>query len=145
MVALIISILSLIIAFISFYLSYKKYQKEVMNQAIISNENHMISIESRIGEYPELLRFHGVENPQELLRELGITATEFAYLLNSFTAGSVYYHTSNENERERILQPNSYRWIMCKSQAVKKAWPALKLLLAQGEYRDKLERIINEE
>lgn len=144
MLSLIISILSLIIALVTFFLSYRKYRKGVKNQALISNENHIIEIESRIGDNPELLRFHGIENPSQYLQELGVTSKEYAYLLNSFTAGSLYYNIASKKEREKIIMPHSYRWIMCKSPGVKKAWPALKVLLAHGEFRDKLEDLINE-
>lgn len=145
MLSLLFSIFSLIIAVVSFCLSYYKYKRGIYNQALLSNENHIIEIESRTAQYPEFLRFHGIENPKEFLAQHGITPPEFAYLLNSFTAGSLFYNTANKNKRDIILRPNSYRWIMCKSPSVKKAWPAIKILLAPGEYRDKLETIIYEE
>ncbi len=145
MLSLVFSILSLIVAIVSFSLNFRKYKREMQNQALFSNENHMMEIESRTANYPELLRFHGIENPKEFLSEHGLNPVEFAYLVNSFTAGSLFYNTANIKKKDVILKPNSYRWIMCKSPSVKKAWPAIKVLLAPGEYRDKLERIIYEE
>lgn len=144
MLSLLLSIFSLVIAIISFILNYSKYKKEIYNQALFSNENHMMDIESRTAKYPELLRFHGIDNPTDFLAQHDLTPPEFAYLVNSFTAGSLFYNTANKNKRDIILRPGSYRWIMCKSPSVKKAWPAIKILLAQGEYRNKLEEIINE-
>ena len=141
---LILSIVSIIIACISFLLNFFDFKRESFNQAYFSNENHIIEIESRIGAKPDLLRFHGVENPQEFLKSHGIDSDEFAYLVNSFTAGSIFYNTANPAEKEKLLQPGSYRWKMCKSPATKKAWPAVKLLLAKGEFRDKIESLINE-
>lgn len=143
-VTLIFSFVSLIISVISVSLSYKFSRIDAQNKAFVSNENHIIEIESRIGIYPELLRFHGIDNPKEFLDQHGITANEFAYLVNSFTAGSLYYNMANNEKKDSILKPNSYRWIMCKSPSVKKAWPAIKILLASSEYRDKLEKIIYE-
>ena len=104
----------------------------------------MMEIESRIGQYPNLLRFHGIGNPKEYLASLDIDSHEFAYLVNSFTAGALYYNTVRPSLKDKILAPGSYRWIMCKSPAVKKAWPAIKVLLAVGEYRDRLDSLINE-
>ena len=144
MLSLIFSIFSLVVAVGSFGLNYSKYKREMQNQALFSNENHIIEIESRTAMHPEFLRFHGIENPDAFLEEHGITPQEFAYLLNSFTAGSLFYNTANKKKKDVILKPNSYRWIMCKSPSVRKAWPAIKILLAPGEYRDKLEKIIYE-
>lgn len=145
MLSLLFSIFSLVIAIISFVLNYSKYKREMYNQALFSNENHMMDIESRTAKYPESLRFHGIENPKEFLAQHDITPPEFAYLVNSFTAGSLFFNTANKKKRDVILRPNSYRWIMCKSPSVKKAWPAIKILLAPGEYRNRLEDIIYEE
>ncbi len=144
MFTLIIAVFSLAIAIISFVLSLKKYQRDGFAQSYLSNENHMIEIESRIGQHPRFLRFHGIENPEELLAGLDIDSEDFAYLVNSFTAGAIYYNTASQSLKGIILAPGSYRWRMCKSPAVKKAWPAIKVLLAAGEYRDRLESLINE-
>lgn len=117
----------------------------MQNQALFSNENHIMEIESRTANHPEFLRFHGIDNPEEFLAQHGLTSAEFAYLVNSFTAGSLFYNTANKSKKDKILKPNSYRWEMCKSPSVKKAWPAIRVLLASGEYRDKIEEIIYEE
>ena len=145
MVSLVIAIVSLVVATVTFFLNFNKFKKELYSQALLSNENHIMEIESRIGNCAQLLRFHGIEDPDSFLDDLGIDSYEFAYLLNSFTAGSLFYNTAGSAKKDRILVPGSYRWVMCKSPAVKKAWPGIKLQLAHGEYRDRLEAIINED
>lgn len=139
---LIISVGSLVIALFALRKDYAKFNRETFNQSIFSNENHIMEIESRLAMHPEFLRFHGIEDPDKFLEQHGLTSHEFAYLVNSFTAGSIYYNTASKDKRELILKPGSYRWTMCKSESMKKAWPAIKILLASGDYCDKLEEII---
>lgn len=143
MISLFFSVLSFLVAVVSFVLSFKKYRRDGFIQAVFANENHMMEIESRISVHPSFLRFHGIDNPDAYLKSVGIDSHEFAYLVNSFTAGSLFFNTAEEKTREKILRKGSYRWMMCKSPATKKAWPAIKILLAPGEYRDRLEAIIN--
>lgn len=144
MISLILSLFSLVVAITSFVLSVKKFKRDGFIQSYFANENHMMEIESRIGQYPNLLRFHGIDNPEKYLASIGINSCEFAYLVNSFTAGSLFFNTAEMALKEKILQRGSYRWTMCKTPAVKKAWPAIKILLAPGEYRDRLEVLVNE-
>lgn len=143
--SVVFSAVSLAVSILALRINRDNFKTRMQNHAFISNENHMIEIESRIGQNPELLRFHGIEDPDAFLKECDLTPAEFAYLLNSFTTGSIFYNTAIDEKKKTILKPNSYRWIMCKSEATKKAWPAVKMLLVENEYRDELERIIYSE
>lgn len=142
MISIIISIISAVIAVISFLFSFIKFRRDLKNQTLTSNEQLIMSIENRIAEHPDFLKFHGFSNPQATLEDIGLTSEELAYLINSFTACALYYNTATTQDKKHILRQGSYRWKMCKTPEVKKAWPVLKQFIAAGEFRDKIEKII---
>jgi hypothetical protein len=79
----------------------------------------------------------------EELQEVDLTPKEFAYLLNSFTLGSV---------RQAILYPDdrapfpvdNYRYRMCQSEATRKAWPLVKKLMSPSSFVERVDRTIRE-
>ena len=112
------------------------------SNAILSNNLNIISIESQIAKIPQLLRFHGIENPEEELKRYDVSAEELTYLLNSFTIAGAYYRTSPKATRS--LQKGSYRYNMCLSPATRRAWPLVRYMLNNDHYRERLDSIFRE-
>ncbi len=99
----------------------------------------IVELEARLGDLPSALRFHGV-SPSDL-EEAGITPQEFAYLVNSFTLGSVWH---------RIIAPgikttygiDHYRYRMCQAESVRKAWPLVKKLMNPSDFVERIDKTI---
>jgi len=105
----------------------------------LANLAHSIAVERQLAEVPEALRFHGID-PSDLAA-VGITPEEFAYLINSFTVGRIYYSGVYPNRR-KPFRPGTYRYKMCQSPDTRKAWPLLREMLAASNYRDAVDATI---
>jgi hypothetical protein len=91
---------------------------------------------NRIDEIPSVLRFHGVSN--EDLDAAGVTAKEFAYLVASFEAASVYYRFHEKSPKP--FKESSLRYKLLATPATRKAWPLLsRFFEADTSYRRKIE------
>ncbi|MDH6356352.1 hypothetical protein [Parabacteroides sp. PF5-9] len=135
-----LSIIACVLSIASLSWNIILYIKQSHSAAISTNTKLIVGIEGRLGQIPELLRFHGIDNPEEILKQHGITSEEFAYLVNSFTvAGTFYRTTPTPND---ILKEGSYRWVMCKSPSTQKAWPLVRIMLADSPYRKALDELI---
>jgi len=139
---LVVSIAAIILSLISFGWQIIVYIDKLRNNAIIASVPKMIDIEKRIGDEPNLLKFHGFEDPISELNKHGLTPQEFSYLVTSFTAGGVYYRTSSHPEE--LLKENSYRRNMCKSEPMRRAWPLVRRLLTDSNYSRALDEIFEQ-
>jgi hypothetical protein len=74
------------------------------------------------------LRFHGVST--EELDAAGVTATEFAYLIASFEAASVYYRFHERSPKP--FKKSSLRYKLLATPATRKAWAAHEPLFRRG-------------
>ncbi len=99
----------------------------------------IIGVEAKIAEVPTALKFHNLD-PDEL-GKIGLKSDEFAYLLTSFTAGGIYYKTFYPDDDTPFAE-GSYRYIMCTSEATRKAWPILKNFITDTNYKKKIEKTV---
>jgi hypothetical protein len=131
----VISFLSLVFSAVALW----QTRRSVRASTLIGHLSEIVQVESRLGELPSALRFHGLT--KENLNKAGIDGPEFAYLLNSFTLASV---------RQDILRPKirsvfpreSYRYQMCLSKDTRKAWPLIKKLMNPSPFVDRIDRTI---
>ncbi len=132
-IAIVISISSLLWTIFS-----SRAQRQLL--ALTSNNTNIVGIASQISELPNVLKFHGIENPEEELKKHDVTAEEFAYLVGIFILGGTYYRTApNVSE---IFAKGSYRHNMCLAPATRRAWPLLRRMITKSPYRDRLDEII---
>jgi len=88
--------------------SSKEYNRHATNRAAASKH------EALIGEHPQLLDLHGFSHQN--LAPLGLTQTEVAYLLSSFTAGDLFYQDGT------VKELTQYRKVLLQSTKVQNAW-----------------------
>lgn len=134
-VAVMVSITSLIWTAIS-------ARSQRQNTAVVTNHTNIIRVEAQIAKVPSLLRFHGIMDPEMELKQHGISAEEFVYLLNSFTVAGTFYRTA-PRAKTKLLAKGSYRYNMCRSPATRRAWPLLRSFINKGPYRDHLDEIFS--
>lgn len=111
-----------------------------MNAAELAALSHVANIEQTLGQVPSALKFHGIT--EEALKKADIRSEELAYLLASFTAGAIYHGTKAQKKME-TFEDDSYRYVMCKSEATRKAWPIIKQMMNPSDYRDKIDNTIS--
>ena len=124
------------------WIQYRNAQKrQETSETWLSHLSEIVVVEARLGELPEALRFHGLG--KEDLDAAGITSHEFAYLLNSFTLGGTWH---------RILHPklktpfgvDHYRYRMCKSEATRRAWPLVRMLMYRSPFVEQVDLTIKQ-
>lgn len=93
----------------------------------------------RISENINLLQFHINEDPEIWLKKYGLTKEEFAYLLASFSLSSSLYKTSPFGKE--LVQQGSYRDRMFKTKEIQDAWPAIKPLLGNKYFIEKMDNL----
>jgi hypothetical protein len=127
-------LIAILAAFISVTASIVAFQSARIQ--LLTQFSHLDrSIEST----PGILRFHGIQEHE--LSELGISAQEFAYLVSQFKFIS-YYERLNMSLFTGPYQPGSYRYRLCESNDVQRAWPLIKRLLSNGRYTSRLDKTI---
>lgn len=134
-----LSITAVILSLASFAFTIFANRHQRTQAAIAASNSGLVSVEARIAEQATLLRFHGFEDPEGELNDCGLSASEFAYLVNSFTLGSSYFRTSASPTTS--LTEGSYRQQMCAAIPTRRAWPLIKRMLSDTPYRDHLENI----
>jgi hypothetical protein len=81
-----------------------------------------------IGSDKSLLRFHGID-PDSLEANYGVTATELAFLLQSFNAGAVEHLIGfGRRGKDTAFAEGSYRYNMLASEPTRRALPLLQQL-----------------
>lgn len=138
------SVASIILLFISLFITVKAHTQSSKYEAIKQGSAILANAESRIGENPELLRFHGINIEEDELKAHGLSATDLAYLLNNFSAGGVFYRCLPSKEKNVVLSEGSYRYEMMKSEHTQRAWPLLRRLLTNSDYRKRLDELHQE-
>lgn len=128
----------------SMYLTIHMHRKIAENSAIQQASVLIFDAESRIGLDPQLLRFHNISDIDQKLHALGLSSQDFAYLLNSFSAGGVYYRCLHGVDKDSVLCKKSYRYRMMQSEPTRKAWPLLREMLTDSDYKSKLDEIYEE-
>ena len=136
---LILSGFAILISITSVVWSARSSRTQRQAAAVATNHTSIINIESMIAKVPQVLRFHGVEDPEQELKQHGMTSEEFAYLLGSFTLGGTYYRTAPEARAG--IRESSYRHNMCRAPATRRAWPLLRRLITKSPYRDRLDEV----
>lgn len=135
---LIIALLALFVSTITGVWTLR-LNRDQLQSARLANVTNIVNIERSLSEVPSALRFHGIS--QQALDDAGITAQEFAYLLASCSATSVYHNFSGENP-DQPFAPGSYRHAMCASPDFRKAWPLLKRMMNPGTFVARMDRTI---
>ena len=141
MAALLISVTSLLVSSLALWITYRIYRLSRADVNLLENIKTMLAIEERLQDAPSLLRFHGID--ETALTEIGITPKEFAYLLNSFTAGRLGYLDGGLSD-SGTFKMGSYRHTMLSNPHVRKAWPLLRPLIAPSAYRDAIDKTVKD-
>ena len=123
--------LAFLVALLALWQSSRTNKAQQATSAWLTQLSAIVEVESRLGELPEALRFHGIK--KEELDQAGLTAEELSYLLNSFTLGGI---------RDKVLYPklrtafeiDSYRYRMCTSKETRRAWPLVKKLMNPSNF-----------
>ena len=113
--------------------------KAIRNHAILIANTKICEYEYKIAENINLLRFHINEDPEVWLKKHRLTKEEFSYLLASFSLSSSLYRTSPFGKD--LVQPGSYRDRMFKTKAMQDAWPAIKPLLGNKDFIEKMDNL----
>jgi hypothetical protein len=122
------------------YRSAKSSERAVENLKE-ANLSPIAEVEKMLGDIPTALEFHGIR--EEELAEHGLSASEFAYLVASFTVGGTY-HRALEPDSRTPFKEGTYRYNMCLSQKTQDAWPLLKRMLNPTPFRDRIEATFGE-
>ena len=134
----IFSITALALSIISIMISLYWSVKDRRDSSLLANHSNLIQIESLVGDFPSILRFHGIDEKE--LKKHGLTSEEFAYLLNNFTAGGTFHRMIGN--RKSTFKKGTYRYNMCVAEPTRKAFPLIKQMLEPSRYRDKIENTI---
>jgi hypothetical protein len=116
-----------------------RHARDQAQAARLANITSIVNIERSLGNVPTALRFHGIT--KDALAEVGITAEEFAYLLGSCSATSVYHNSSGEDPT-RPFAAGSYRYTMCAAADFRRAWPLVKRMMNQGTFVSRMDATI---
>lgn len=108
--ALLVSIISFIMAYVS-YQSSKRTAMLQVNLDLITKGNDLLK------DNFSLLELHGVN--LEKLKKLNVTKDEFIYILNSFYAGQAFHYINQSPFRVKLT---NYRKIMLDNPKVEIAW-----------------------
>ncbi len=134
-----ISSLALIAAVLSLTWQAFVWKKQDVQARLKDNLTLLAELKMRLAEIPEAYRFHGIT--KEMLQSHQINEKELSYLTANFISGQIYYESISGNNTEPFHE-NDYRTTMCRTEGVKKAWPLVKLLLDDTNYRKKIEKTI---
>lgn len=113
--------------------------RALRNAALLNANIKLCEYEYKIANNVNLLRFHIDEEPSSWLKKYGLSEEEFAYLLASFSCSSALYSTSPEGRR--LVEIGSYRDNMFKTKAMQIAWPAIREMLANKEFVEKMDAL----
>ena len=116
-----------------------RHTREQARAARLANVTNIVSIERSLADVPTALRFHGIS--QHDLDQVGITAAEFAYLVASCSATSLF-HNSSEEDPGKPFGPGNYRRRMCESADFQRAWPLLKRMMNAGTFVSRMDATI---
>jgi hypothetical protein len=114
-------------------------RSSIRASTLAAHMSAIVQVESRLAELPDALRFHGLS--VEDLKAAGIEPCEFAYLLNSFTLGSIRQRILSRWDR-RAFPSGDYRYQMCLAKETRRAWPLVKKLMNPGAFVDRIDRTI---
>lgn len=122
MITLVISVLSTLISIAAVIIAVRsaKEQKRISKTTI--HYNQILEVHKLIMSNPSLLEFHGVS--QAVLNQIGITPTEFIYVMLSLEASQVYYEIENKD----IINPadfSLYRKTFLSNEKVKSVWQTI--------------------
>jgi hypothetical protein len=101
----------------------------------------IVQVESRLADFPPALRFHGLS--EEDLERVEIEPRDFAYLLNSFTLGSIRQSILSR-WKQSAFPPGDYRYQMCLAKETRRAWPLVKKLMNPSAFVARIDRTIEE-
>jgi hypothetical protein len=134
-----VSGLALFVAIFALWHSVRASRRQESSSTYLAHLAEIVQVESRLGELPDALRFHGLR--KEELERVGVTPQEFAYLVNSFTLGKAW-HKVLTPEATTPYGVDSYRFHMCESKEMRQVWPLVKRLLNPGPYVDRIDATI---
>ena len=134
-----ISAISLVLSLVAVLLSLRANRRQEVAATMLGHLCPIVELEARLGELPQALRFHDVS--VEEIREAGLEPQEFAYLVNSFTLGSVW-HQIITPKIKTAYGIDEYRTRMCRSKEFRRAWPVVKKLLNPTEFVDRIDATV---
>lgn len=132
---------SILCALLSILTTVLVSMKNIRNTALLSANIKLCDTESTIAKNKNLLRFHIEDDPQVWLSRYDLTPEEFSYLLASFSLSSALYTTSPCGHR--LVEKNSYRDMMFKTSSMQKAWPAIRMFLANKDFVKDMDILYN--
>lgn len=132
----IIAGIALIFSIVSLAWQYFTWGKQHKQARLTGNLSLLANLKMQLAKMPEAYRFHGIT--EEMLKEHSITEKELAYLVSNFISGQIYYEAVN-NDPSQPFDEGDYRAIMCKTEAVRKAWPLVRQMLDDTSYRTKVD------
>tara|TARA_R110000868_G_scaffold306734_1_gene567968 strand:+ start:1732 stop:2172 length:441 start_codon:yes stop_codon:yes gene_type:complete len=129
------------VIFSTFSLVYTVYRNRKSDQktSLSQNINAVANIELQAISNPEIFQVHGIS--KEEIEETGYSEIQFAYLVNSFTAASLYYRR-NSSGGLKSFNKGGYRYNIVSQPNFKKAWPVLKRMMENSEFRTKLDLLL---
>jgi len=137
-------LLALVVSLVTLFLTHEIHRDNKNDSPRFSATTKFAEVEGLIGKIPSVLRFHGIPDPEKALSEHGVTAEELAYLISSFTLAGVLYTTSPD--KTLFCGPDSYRDHMFQSEAMRKAWPLVRMFYGRSanEFRDAMDKLCRE-
>lgn len=132
-VALVLSILSL--GWQAF--TWRKQQHQSRSAA---NLGVLSEIKLKLADIPEAFRFHGISKEQ--IEAHGLTEKELSYLVANFMAGQIFYETESIDAGSPFPE-GDYRDQICSTADFQNAWPLVKLMLDDTDYKKRIEKTIS--
>jgi hypothetical protein len=131
-----LSVVALVVSFASVAWTIFAHRSLVKHESVHANMAALVELYNRIESTPTILRFHGVS--EEELNAAGLTAKEFAYLVASFEAASVYYRF--HEKIPKAFKQSSLRYRLLANPATRRAWPLLsRFFESDTAYRRKID------
>jgi hypothetical protein len=96
-VGIVAVIVTALLAYVTSRQSAKERREQLRYDGNTAYLAALTGIERMIAEVPEVLEFHNIGASD--LEAVGLTPKEFAYLVVSFTAGSVWFDTRDQKEK----------------------------------------------
>ncbi len=105
----------------------------IVNECVIA----MAQLERSLADAPNAFKFHGLT--KQTIKEHGFDDKSLSYLLSNMTIGGSFHRHSKE-AGSHVFKKSSYRYKLCESEEVLRAWPLIERMITETPYKD---RIIN--
>ena len=134
-----LTVITIILTSINVFITINISRSQRASTTVTSTLSAFLAIEKQMTNNPELLRFHGIS--KEMLAEQGFSVEDFSYLVESFTAGSIY-HRATGDDTIRPFEPGHYRYNLLLQEDTRRIWPFLSKMLGPSKYKTRVENTI---